>query len=370
MATSSSERWDILRIHVFVGGEDSVQRGPFLTARNNISVPRYRLYFEEYNVSDVKKERWTPQQLVSWLSQADIYIILGHIHQGIFNHLGWNVDDLKLQLEYLYWRNGFPSRDKLFCPVFLQDKFEYLRAIPDLCNPTLSIPLASGLACGGPLPDYYPYESLEPEITRYAVVFCRFTVHVVRITSHFPFRFMAANHEGKGWVVKAPYTTNCAFIRTCRTPQAVRSAVVKADELYGDLIPYVMLQPAMFSRAEDKIVFMRGKPCYVADKKLNPCKRSSVVARDDAIAFASQALKRLKAAVPSFLSDGLVRVDIFCTLSGKLVVNEFESLEAAFHCAASPQREDQVRAELVKYWANVLNRCLWVALSERCSSVK
>ncbi len=215
---------------------------------------------------------------------------------------------------------AFPRVISSFVPSFYRTSFEYLRAIPDLCNPTLSIPLASGLACGGPLPDYYPYESLEPEITRYAVVFCRFTVHVVRITSHFPFRFMAANHEGKGWVVKAPYTTNCAFIRTCRTPQAVRSAVVKADELYGDLIPYVMLQPAMFSRAEDKIVFMRGKPCYVADKKLNPCKRSSVVARDDAIAFASQALKRLKAAVPSFLSDGLVRVDIFCTLSEHLFI--------------------------------------------------
>jgi hypothetical protein len=50
---------------------------------------------------------------------------------------------------------------------------------------------------------------------------------------------------------------------------------------------------------------------------------------------ACTALEKLKATLPYAITDGLFRVDIFQTLSGQLVVNEFESLEADFGCRIS-----------------------------------
>ncbi len=136
---------ETITVHVFVGGDESVQRQPFFNARANLKIPRYNLIFEEYKVSMIKNNKWTPEQLVEWLTRCDIHMIIGHLHQNIFDVLSWNVDHLKAQLEYLYWHNGFPAREQLFCPVFLQDKFAYLRAVSDFCNPTLSIPLSSRL---------------------------------------------------------------------------------------------------------------------------------------------------------------------------------------------------------------------------------
>ena len=43
----------------------------------------------------------------------------------------------------------------------------------------------------------------------------------------------------------------------------------------------------------------------------------------------------LKQLVPNAVVDGLVRVDVFESLNGRLVVNEFESLEARFNSAST-----------------------------------
>jgi len=34
---------------------------------------------------------------------------------------------------------GYPQSDKLLCPVFLQDKFMYLEACREICNPSLKL---------------------------------------------------------------------------------------------------------------------------------------------------------------------------------------------------------------------------------------
>lgn len=58
-------------------------------------------------------------------------------------HLGhptWNVMEVVSNLQRLKGHPGFPTGENLRCPIFLQDKFVYLRAMPHkLCLPTLKV---------------------------------------------------------------------------------------------------------------------------------------------------------------------------------------------------------------------------------------
>ena len=47
---------------------------------------------------DVKEKKWQPKQLVDWLMDADIHIILSHIHQGFKN---WNCSEILNELRNL-----------------------------------------------------------------------------------------------------------------------------------------------------------------------------------------------------------------------------------------------------------------------------
>ena len=81
----------------------------------------------------------------------------------------------------------------------------------------------------------------------------------------------------------------------------------------------------------------------------------SKVPHVDIFKFAEEAVKKLKSACPSAITDGIVRVDIFQTMFGKFVVNEFESLEADY-CTTSETDSFFVRNFLVDYWVNVLDK--------------
>lgn len=65
--------------------------------------------------------------------------------------------------------------------------------------------------------------------------------------------------------------------------------------------------------------------------------------------FVREAIQTLKSGFPGFITEGLVRVDVFETMAGDLVVNEFESLDAAYY---STQIEDEMKVKvyLQNYW--------------------
>ena len=85
---------------------------------------------------------WNPHQLVEWLLGSHIHFILTHIHQGL-EGCAWNMDELYQQVQRLKHHPGFPCGDALQCPIFTQDKFEYIKSVPQLCNPTLAIVLTA-----------------------------------------------------------------------------------------------------------------------------------------------------------------------------------------------------------------------------------
>lgn len=56
------------------------------------------------------------------------------------------------------------------------------------------------------------------------------------------------NSEGCGWVVKAPFTTNGAYVKFGNTLEDIVAIIESAKIKFENLIPYVMLQPKMMNR--------------------------------------------------------------------------------------------------------------------------
>ena len=76
--------------------------------------------------------------LLEWFAGADFYFIIGHVHESV---RGMDVVELYEDLSALTSYKGFPEHSQLNCPMFSQDKFEYIRACPEICIPTLRISL-------------------------------------------------------------------------------------------------------------------------------------------------------------------------------------------------------------------------------------
>jgi hypothetical protein len=108
----------------------------------------------------------------------------------------------------------------------------------------------------------------------------------------------------------------------------------------------------MDDNSEKKVTLINGVATLLSASKGRGWKRA--VGREELFEFAENAVRMLKAAWPASLTDGLFRVDIFQTAEGKLVVNEFESLEADY--ATSSITDTAVVTDfLFQYWVNQLS---------------
>jgi hypothetical protein len=127
-------------IRAFLGGSDGNQVQPFNSAISTIAAKHPEIILETLDVNQVKKLFSSPDQLIDWLIQSDIHFILSHLHQGL-SQLNWSMTNLYSQALRLAIHCGFPNGKYLRCPIFSQDKYKYISAIPEFFNPTLSIPL-------------------------------------------------------------------------------------------------------------------------------------------------------------------------------------------------------------------------------------
>ena len=146
------------------------------------------------NVTDVKKNKWKPQNLVDWLLGGNLHIVITHPHQGMPQN--WSMADLYNEFGRLYYHDGFPNEGKLSCPIFTQDKYGYLEPLFDsgICLTTLRVDLV----------ELMDYDQILVKVTDY----------------------MRDHSEGIGAVIKAPYSTNrCRGIektlKYARTPESV-----------------------------------------------------------------------------------------------------------------------------------------------------
>jgi hypothetical protein len=122
----------------------------------------------------------------------------------------------------------------------------------------------------------------------------------------------------------------------------------------------------MHNRKEYKVVALGRHPLYVASIHGSGSKKSldgvneKFAEKEELLEFAGAAMKRLVKVLPYVISDGLFRVDIFKTADGRLVVNEFESLDANFDGA---ERYEIVTYNfLSSYWSNLMHEKIGVYL--------
>ena len=111
------------------------------------------------------------------------------------------------------------------------------------------------------------------------------------------------------------------------TTEAVYLALYETARHSGHRVPYAMIQPTLVNRKEYKVVVLGGKPAHICPTAKGVAKAFSTP--PEIMQFAEDAVKELKKARPATIDDGLLRVDIMSTRDNRMVVNEFESLEAA-----------------------------------------
>jgi hypothetical protein len=319
-----------IQVRVFIGGFDSIQITPFKGAVFDQNFDCEKFEFDYISISDIKKVHWSPNDLVDWLLGCHVHFILSHVHQGL-EPLQWNLVELQEQLKRLRHHKGFPNGDSLGCPIFTQDKYNYISSVPSLTNPTLKIDII---------------DDQSDEILSGAVD-----------------TFINANDEGCGWILKAPFTTNCQFIRFCKDKATIFRYINIATKKFLYILPYVMLQACMANRKEYKVVVINQKALYVANDNKKSGKSFSQFPHTELLKFAENAVIALKFNCPSAITDGLVRVDIFKTLNNGFVVNEFESLEACYYNKKDSQfsTEAEVSTFLREtYWKNKLEEFITI----------
>ena len=145
-STPRTDRQSIL-VRAFTGGDKSCQRDPFYISfcqcRDEV-LRKYgvNLMYENMDTKTLCKKRWNPNQLMNWLLSSNVHFITAHAHQGLRSHgISWDMEDYLQQLQRLKFHVGFPSGEQLSCPVFTQNKFQYLRHLGDMANNTFILPL-------------------------------------------------------------------------------------------------------------------------------------------------------------------------------------------------------------------------------------
>lgn len=178
------------------------------------------------------------------------------------------------------------------------------------------------------------------------------------------YRFTTTHNEGDGWVMKAPFTTNSSYCKFAKTFDNLVSFLVTACRTDYGSIPYMMIQACMNNRKEYKVILLGGEPAYLARIAGHSSKRSSnginkafsKPPHTEIMEFAKLSMQRCSQLCPNLLTDGLFRVDIFITIDKRLVVNEFESLEANY--PSNIETEAFAAHQFMQtYWARKIIAC-------------
>jgi hypothetical protein len=132
-----------LRVHIYCGGVSSYPNFSFNSALQKVILKWSKILSfttRTMTILDLRESGWSENQFVSWLLDCDVHMIVAHPHQGA-ETFQWDVSKLYKELLRLYHHTGFPAGNQLLCPIFTQNKFEYLAPlrINKIINQTLKI---------------------------------------------------------------------------------------------------------------------------------------------------------------------------------------------------------------------------------------
>jgi len=310
---------------VFVGGRASVQIKLFEVAfAESIASQvgrssKCELSIEYLTTADIKIREWDFSQLCTWLLSAQFYFILNHPHQGV---KFWDCRSIAPELARLeYTVESYPTGDNLKCPIFVQDKYEYIKACRELCIPTFRVRFPVGDVEIGP----------HSKIIRLSRV--EFEASITPRKRESLTRFLDFFKENPGCVLKPPFCTNGEGVAFIKAP-TLEKVIHRLGGLYvtyGDRVFYYLVQMTLSNRKEYKVVLHNGVAKYVSKPKRDAGGTSfSTFPHTRLFAFAENALQTLHRKLPGTMREFLVRVDVMETMSGRFVVNEFESFEALY----------------------------------------
>ena len=177
---------------------------------------------------------------------------------------------------------------------------------------------------------------------------------------------MDENDEGCGWVLKAPFTTNGESVKFAKCMDRMKDFLRAASKKYYGEVPYVMIQACMHNRKEYKVVALGGQPLYVASISGSGSRQSAdgtnkkFAETDELLEFAEVAMKQLGKALPHAISNGLLGIDIFQTADNRMVVYEFESLDANYD--GTERFENITNQFLASYWSKMVQEKIAVYL--------
>ena len=175
----------IVSLHVYAGGVKNVQVAIFPVAVKEFkehllkhSSIKFKIDVKYMYCDDVRSKRWSPADFVDWLLSSNYHFVLTHVHQGLPH---WNCETVVLELSRLRGHPGFPANQELSCPVFLQDKRLYIKALESHAIPTFFISL--------------PFQRLDVQLVSALV------------------DFLNVHEDNAGFVVKFPFVTNSEGLR-------------------------------------------------------------------------------------------------------------------------------------------------------------
>jgi hypothetical protein len=117
----------------------------------SVAVARVKTYFqgcgcqvvlETMTLAKMRTDGLSFEGLIDWLLGSHVHFLITHPHQGLENHVDLSVAEIYEEVERLRYHCGYPSLDKLDCPIFRQDKWKYLQDLGnDMTARTIKIPL-------------------------------------------------------------------------------------------------------------------------------------------------------------------------------------------------------------------------------------
>lgn len=125
-------------------------------------------------------------------------------------------------------------------------------------------------------------------------------------------------------------------------------------------LPYLMLQERVMKNAEAKLVYFDGVFSHVAGMGSSSKRANSFPGYPTASLahFGATIIEKLRDSDEPFILDGIVRIDVFKSNDGHLVVNEVESLDASFACGNKNRGDDRMRNYLEDYWERKVYTCI------------
>jgi hypothetical protein len=169
------------------------------------------------------------------------------------------------------------------------------------------------------------------------------------------------DNNGNGWVLKYPYTTNSKGVFFINNSIDKVMSIICRESRRTNL-PYIMLQPKLENRFEYKVMTLNRKPFYVCKSKNcgpNGKAFSSAPEYRELFSFVEEVVQNFKTKYPVAIVDGPFRVDVMIKSNGKLIVNEFESFEAAYYCKSATrdlEKELTVTRYCAKFWETEIDK--------------